>query len=215
MEKSTATLFLATLSTGIIVLNIFDVVDLRIISVETVWLFLFLFFSAVWAFFFKKFDWVMPHDMLLPKIYTTVSVLMYILLLIIFLLCIIPKNNIALFDAGWPKYVGILMVIEAFVFLASSQYQFHKVFSEKPSNTTVLVTHGIYRLNRHPYYLGLIELGFSCALTFNSLFSIAGVLVLYILVYWLSCMEEKLLKISFGEKWENYRSTTPGLLLFK
>jgi protein-S-isoprenylcysteine O-methyltransferase Ste14 len=72
-----------------------------------------------------------------------------------------------------------------------------------------LVTGGIYRVIRHPSYLGLIAGSVGWGLVFRST---VGVLLAFALIPVLAGRiraEEKLLSAHFGEAYERYRASTP------
>jgi protein-S-isoprenylcysteine O-methyltransferase Ste14 len=79
----------------------------------------------------------------------------------------------------------------------------------QPGHT--LVTTGIYRIVRHPSYLGLLIGAFGWALAFRSL---AGVLLAALQIPPIAARirsEERLLSSQFGEEYERYRTRTPLL----
>jgi protein-S-isoprenylcysteine O-methyltransferase Ste14 len=79
-----------------------------------------------------------------------------------------------------------------------------------------LVSHGLYRYSRHPFYLGLI-LGFlGLSLAFNNWIALGSALFIVVPVQVLRAMhEEQSMRKHFGEEWDYYVSRTafmiPGL----
>lgn len=80
-----------------------------------------------------------------------------------------------------------------------------------------LVSHGPYRVVRHPIYLGLILLGAGQAIAFGS--GPAGAIVAFGLLptfIWRAAVEERLLAQMFGQHYADYRTRTrliiPGIL---
>ena len=121
------------------------------------------------------------------------------------------------FDAVlWPlRILGILLTGSGLVFrfLARSalgkQYSVHVATSERHE----LVTKGIYRLVRHPAYLGLLCLFLGIPLCEGSW---AGLLValfggIPVVLYRIS-IEEKLLAEWFGEQYRDYEKQTYRLI---
>ncbi len=77
-----------------------------------------------------------------------------------------------------------------------------------------LVTSGLYRVIRHPSYLGLLVMQFGWALVFRSALGVAvSLLVLPPLVARMNS-EEALLQSEFGEQYSEYRRRTWRLLPF-
>jgi len=76
-------------------------------------------------------------------------------------------------------------------------------------NTTKVVTEGIYRIMRHPQYIGLIILAFSTIFIFQTMISVflgcISILFLSLLIY----AEEKELLKKFGKDYADYQNKTP------
>ncbi len=75
-----------------------------------------------------------------------------------------------------------------------------------------LITHGLYRLIRHPRYLGLLVLILGSALVFRSWIGIAAGGALLVSLLWRIHDEEALLQREFGAEWEAYARRTKRLL---
>lgn len=79
-----------------------------------------------------------------------------------------------------------------------------------------LVTHGLYRYSRHPFYLSLI-LGFTgLALASNNWIALGAALMIIMPVQILRALrEERQMAAHFGEEWDFYKARTafmiPGL----
>ena len=72
--------------------------------------------------------------------------------------------------------------------------------------SSVLVTDGVFRISRHPIYLGFTLLLLGVALILGSLYSLVVVAVFAVLMQIMFIQEEeKMLAEQFGEKWEEYR----------
>ena len=77
-----------------------------------------------------------------------------------------------------------------------------------------LVTHGIYRLVRHPMYLGVLLVAIGMPVFVSSL---AGFLIMLILIPILLIrirIEERLLIDEFGEEYQAYQRSTRKLIPF-
>jgi protein-S-isoprenylcysteine O-methyltransferase Ste14 len=86
-------------------------------------------------------------------------------------------------------------------------------FVPKADHGTGLVTSGPYRLVRHPIYLGLVLLAVGQALAFNSwpavLIALSGIVPTFA---WRAHSEERLLGLTFGERYAVYRNQTKLLI---
>jgi len=80
--------------------------------------------------------------------------------------------------------------------------------------TTELVDNGIYRIIRHPQYLGFMFLSFGMALYFQLYLTIALSLLTIVMLILGIKEEEKLLIDQFGEEYENYKKRVPSLNVF-
>lgn len=83
------------------------------------------------------------------------------------------------------------------------------IHPEKPENTIVLVTTGVYRWSRNPMYLGLaLGLVGWCFFLQNFLALIGPLFLISYLTRFQIQPEEKILKKKFGEKYQKYIETT-------
>ena len=111
------------------------------------------------------------------------------------------------------NYQGSLSVLVLILGLACAIPSF-KLFARykttisplKPSDTTVLVTEGMYRYSRNPMYLGLLLLTIASTIWFGTWFGIIINIVFIFLINFLQIIpeEEALLEI-FGEEYEEYK----------
>ena len=111
------------------------------------------------------------------------------------------------------NYQGSLSVLVLILGLACAIPSF-KLFARykttisplKPSDTTVLVTEGMYRYSRNPMYLGLLLLTISSTIWFGTWFGIIINMLFIFLINFLQIIpeEEALLEI-FGEEYEEYK----------
>jgi protein-S-isoprenylcysteine O-methyltransferase Ste14 len=119
-------------------------------------------------------------------------------------------------DGDAVRYVGLALYVVGGVLRLVPVFVLGRRFSGLVAiqEGHELVTGGLYRLIRHPSYLGLLLLLFGWALVFRSL---AGVLVsLLILPPLVARMnsEEALLESEFGQRYADYRRRTWRLLPF-
>jgi len=67
-----------------------------------------------------------------------------------------------------------------------------------------LITHGPYRLVRHPRYLGILFLGIGQSLLFRSWIGLGLTALVMVIVLFRIRDEEALMRREFGEEWETY-----------
>ena len=111
------------------------------------------------------------------------------------------------------NYQGSLSVLVLILGLACAIPSF-KLFARykttisplKPSDTTVLVTEGMYRYSRNPMYLGLLLLTIASTIWFGTWLGIIINILFIFLINFLQIIpeEEALLEI-FGEEYEEYK----------
>lgn len=124
------------------------------------------------------------------------------------------RNEFWTFDGDTVRWLGVGL------FMAGSALRLWPVFvlghrfsglvAIQPGHT--LVTSGVYRLIRHPSYLGLLVSSLGWGLAFRSG---AGVLLAALMVPPLVARiraEEKLLRSEFGAEYDAYRARTSGLI---
>ena len=106
--------------------------------------------------------------------------------------------------------LSILVLILGFACLLPSFKLFAKfkttITPLKPSNSTALVTEGMYRYSRNPMYLGLLLLTIASTIWFGTWLGIIINIVFIFLINFLQIMpeEEALLEI-FGKEYEEYK----------
>lgn len=100
-------------------------------------------------------------------------------------------------------FIGLALLLMLFSMLALGSLLF------QPNPGDRLVTTGIYRFCRHPFYLGII-LGFlGLAMATNNWLAIASALLLILPAQVLrSYKEEEVLHQRFGHEWEAYKSSS-------
>ena len=78
----------------------------------------------------------------------------------------------------------------------------------KPSDTTALVTEGMYRYSRNPMYLGLLLLTIASTIWFGTWLGIIINIVFIFLINFLQIIpEEEALLTIFGEEYEDYKKS--------
>ena len=106
--------------------------------------------------------------------------------------------------------LSILALILGFACLLPSFKLFAKfkttITPLKPSNSTALVTEGMYRYSRNPMYLGLLLITIASTIWFGTWLGIIINIVFIFLINFLQIIpeEETLLKI-FGEEYGEYK----------
>jgi protein-S-isoprenylcysteine O-methyltransferase Ste14 len=115
-----------------------------------------------------------------------------------------------------PSLVGLALFVIGFAILLLGQFtlgRFH-------SSTLViredhqLITHGIYRLVRHPIYLGVILVAIGLTVTASSVHGFLIMLVLVPIFLIRIRMEERLLMEEFGDAYQAYQAATSKLVPF-
>lgn len=111
-----------------------------------------------------------------------------------------------------PGMTADVLILLALVLMVWSVLTLGRaMFAATPE--THLITHGLYRYSRHPFYLALI-LGFlGLALMANNWLALAAALLIVLPVQILRAKrEEKELEARFGEEWTFYKSRTAFML---
>jgi protein-S-isoprenylcysteine O-methyltransferase Ste14 len=141
-------------------------------------------------------------------------------LIVGFLLAWLPpytdRNEIGTIDGDTTRYLGLALYIAGCILRLAPVFVLGRRFSGLVAiqEGHALKTDGLYRVIRHPSYLGLLILLLGWALVFRSA---AGVLVSLLLIPPLVARmnsEEALLESEFGEPYAAYRRRTWRLLPF-
>lgn len=109
----------------------------------------------------------------------------------------------------WPGYAG-LVILGLSIFLglmALAQLNTRLSPFPSPVSNGKLITTGAFKISRHPIYTALIFSGFGYALYKESLFKALIAILLFILFYFKSKFEEKLLLQKFPA-YKNYMEST-------
>ncbi|MDP1623392.1 MAG: isoprenylcysteine carboxylmethyltransferase family protein [Bacteroidales bacterium] len=75
-----------------------------------------------------------------------------------------------------------------------------------PEKETRLKTSGLYRFSRHPLYMGVFLVTFSCMIFFPNILNISVGLYCIAMQYLMIAGEEKFLAERFGTEWEVYKN---------
>jgi len=180
-----------------------------------IWFYLFFVFTIFWSIFYRFLRW----SILYPEGKTVRShrKLSHLVHGAFFFTCIISALSSSLdlcfTEFVWTNALGLLMLLDAIILTTASQYLFSKYF--RNNTTPILITKGIYRFNRHPYYLGLFELSLSCSFIFHSYAGLIGAIILWGIMYILVRQEEKVLRELFRDEFETYYRSTLGIFIIK
>lgn len=114
----------------------------------------------------------------------------------------------ALFRLKLTRGIGILFLIAAFFFLATSLVKFFKtrntVILIKPASS--LQTDGVYAISRNPMYVGLLFVYFGITCFIGNWWNIILLpLLIFIMQAYVIKSEEKYLERAFGDKFTEYK----------
>jgi protein-S-isoprenylcysteine O-methyltransferase Ste14 len=118
----------------------------------------------------------------------------------------------------WVEKIGVAFIIPAVVLwivpvMALRKYGNISQFGSFLA-TTELVDSGIYRLIRHPQYLGFMLLSVGMAFYFQLYSTIALSLLTIVFLSFGIKEEEKMLTDQFGEEYNSYKKSVPSLNVF-
>ena len=137
---------------------------------------------------------------ILPPVYTAI----FILLMIVWQLTIPFKLPIFL---NLFKWIGILIIIFSLLVIIQLTKQFCSAKTPiRPfTETTTLITNGLYRFSRNPIYLAFIILLIGEALILNNFILLIFPLILAIILQKAFIQkEEELLRIKFPQEYPQY-----------
>ena len=134
---------------------------------------------------------------------------------ILYLMVTLPSKELYKLPAPWNYLMlagqGLSVLLLVIAVLQTDTLSFvglRQLFEEEKNEE--LVTHGFYRLMRHPLYtFGLLFLWLSPSMTINSLIVYIS-LTIYILVG--AYFEERKLLREFGQAYVDYKNSTPMLI---
>lgn len=109
----------------------------------------------------------------------------------------------------WMSYSGLILTIVGIIIAFLALFQIRHSLSPFPSPlpSARLITSGVFRYIRHPIYSGILLAGLGYALYSGSLYRILITVLLYVLFYFKSRYEEKLLVEKFSE-YQEYKDKT-------
>jgi protein-S-isoprenylcysteine O-methyltransferase Ste14 len=111
--------------------------------------------------------------------------------------------------------IGLLIIIAGFIVRWTAIMQLKNDFTVDVAinNTHELKTNGLYRIVRHPSYLGLLMIMTGEAVSMDSLGSfIVVVLPVILSIFYRIYVEEKLLEEAFGENFKEYKRNTKRII---
>lgn len=155
------------------------------------------------------------HEQWFRVVYNLMAIFTF--LPIVGLIVLLPDARIYVIHYPWVILSSLLQLL-AVITLVIGLHQtgigsflgLSQLFLPTKTESTVLVTGGLYRFVRHPLYTaGLIFIWLTPILSWNILAFNVG-LTIYIL-FGLHIEEKKLRRI-YGEAYEQYRRTTPALI---
>ena len=120
---------------------------------------------------------------------------------------------------GFSEYlvygIGLFIVLFGFIVRWASILQLKKAFTVDVAigDKQKLKTDGMYKVIRHPSYLGLFLIMIGFSISMNSLISIALVILpMFLAIHYRIVVEEKVLSDGFGEAYKNYITKTKRLI---
>ena len=106
------------------------------------------------------------------------------------------------------SYAGSLLLATGVAMIVWSRRVFQAAGTPiRPfTGSTVLIRHGLYRWSRNPMYLGAVLLVAGVAIFLGSLGPLVVVIVFFVILQsGFIRREERLLDVTFGERYRNYR----------
>jgi len=111
--------------------------------------------------------------------------------------------------------IGLFIILIGFIIRWASILQLKKAFTVDVAIGTEhkLKTDGMYKVIRHPSYLGLLLIMVGFSICMNSLISAIIVIVLmFLVILYRIVVEEKVLIEGFGDTYKTYQSRTKRLI---
>ena len=103
---------------------------------------------------------------------------------------------------GIPLVLGIVLNL-----VADASFKRYRTTVKPFEESTTLVTDGVFRISRHPMYLGLVLILLGIAIVMRSLTPLTVVIAFSIAMDRVFVRtEEKMLEDKFGEPWRRYKS---------
>jgi len=120
---------------------------------------------------------------------------------------------------GFNNYIlsgiGYLIILSGMIIRWMSIFQLKKAFTVDVAIGTEqkLKTDGMYKIIRHPSYLGLLLIMIGFSISMNSLISVLLVTIpMFLAINYRIIVEEKLLTEGFGDVYNNYKTKTKRLI---
>ncbi|RCH89102.1 hypothetical protein CU097_006436 [Rhizopus azygosporus] len=120
---------------------------------------------------------------------------------------------------GYLSYFGLFLLVIGqgcrTIAMFSAKHNFSHHIVDHKENDHVLVTHGIYKIMRHPSYFGFFWWALGAQLLLGNPICFIG--FIFVLQRFFSeriTYEEYTLERFFGQEWRDYKSKTPTLMLF-
>lgn len=113
------------------------------------------------------------------------------------------------------KTIAVIIVITGLLTRWAAIVQLGNLFTVDVAiaESHTLKTNGLYRIVRHPSYLGLLLIIIGFAVYFNNIFSLVIVIVPFALAMnYRIRVEEKALTEAFGEQYNNYKKDTARII---
>lgn len=110
---------------------------------------------------------------------------------------------------------GIIVFVTGFVIRWAAVYQLGKLFTVNVSiaDEHTLKTNGLYKIIRHPSYLGLLLIITGLGLSLNSLLSLLVIFIpAFVVVNYRISVEEQALTAEFGEQYVEYKKRVKKLI---
>ncbi len=143
----------------------------------------------------------------MKKLFITLMLVLYSLILIILFYFFIPNFNVVPFPFS---LIGLPVAFYGFVVMGKARDLFMKYNTTLDFETSVhLIDEGILSKSRNPMYAGMFLLLLGIAVCFGNIISICVPFVFIILLrMFFIPMEEKMLGNTFGKEYLNYKSKT-------
>ena len=140
----------------------------------------------------------------------------YLFVIVQLLLFISYSLQLNLFNIKLPEwlcYSGLFIAVVSALFGMMAILQLNTKLSPFPSPVIYgrLITNGAFRMSRHPIYTAIIFLGLGYAIYTSSIYKALITLMLFVLFYFKSKYEEKLLHLKFSE-YQDYKKRTRRFL---
>ena len=113
------------------------------------------------------------------------------------------------------KYSGLLIFLIGIILRWTAIFQLKKAFTVDVAITKdhALKTDGLYKIIRHPSYLGLYLILFGLSLAMTNIISFLIIsIIMFMTINYRIYVEEKILTEQFGESYINYKDITKKLI---